>query len=274
MPIVGTKTTEFVEAASMADTDQLLANIDGRSSRIPKSAIPELAADIVFLTGGDNLTVTQAEHYRKFINANNTNGDVTITLPALASVDKFGLFGVIGGTSGNFDIAVTCAESGVLRGMGPYRSTPTSADTFYLGAKRSMADECIARVYRRGGLWTVDCNTSVRLEPDGDNFIIPGSQVNKTLTTDGSGAYQIGDGDHEEPVWLTTAGATVLTFQSDIAVGVRTTIVNAGSDSGTFSAGSHTIVGDVTILPGQAASVIVGPTVSGDNRSIFIATSS
>lgn len=271
---VGTKTTEFAEQASMALTDEFLVNINNGSGRIPKGAIPELAAGIAFLTAGDVVDLTREDHYRRFINMNNTDGDVQVNLPDIATVPEYGLFCTLGGTSGDNDLIVTGPE-GILRAAGPFPEGPLSIDTVYLGATRALGDECIATIYRRGGLWTLDCNTGVRSSSDGDQRAISAGRLLKEIDLEAAENRVITDADHGVPVWLTATDPGQLSFAAELSRGLMTSVVNDSDNTVTVDFTGHTQVGSVNAIGArQAATIIVGDLVSGTNRRIIVKASS
>ena len=85
----------------------------------------------------------------------------------------------------------------------------------------------------------------------------------------------INNADHAETIWLTNAGSTVdVQFQTDIAEGTEVTVVNRTGGDVDVLAGSHTVFGDTVIPQNQAASILVGTTISGSNRDIYVAAAS
>lgn len=271
---VGTKVSTVQTDESGVDFDEHFFTLtDLGLARVPRSSIRGLDGRIQFVvaTSTPSLVLTDADHYRRFININNSAGAVDVVIPilddAIPDIDDLsfgGLYAEFVITSGAFDVSFSVSEAGDLRGTGN-SSELVSADTIYVGLNRSLADEAIVRLYKRGGLWIADCTQGWRDTADGDAL--------RPIDISAATNRQITDADHARPIWLTAASPGTMTFQSDIAVGTQTTIINQGSNAAGFDFGTHTQVGDSTIPVGQAASLIVGPTTTGTNREIFVAAS-
>lgn len=293
----GTKSTEFPQgttAPSASGGDEFLMNVSSGTQRVAMSKIPQIGNLLLFVLSGESVTLSEAVHFGRTISVNNATADVAITLPGVTTVlldaeDEDGDTVRRGGHfcrlvvgSNLFDVSITAGTSGEMRASnGPFGATLES-DTVYVGASRDKGDEAVVDIYKRGNFWVLDCNRGMRAGAADDdapasfttNDSIAGGDHAFEIVEETTAAREIGDSDHEIPIWLTNAGPTALTFQSDIAVGGRFTVINLGSNAASITAGSHTLTGDSSIGASQAATILVGPTVSGDNRNIFVAASS
>ncbi|MEZ5935815.1 MAG: hypothetical protein R3F54_28680 [Alphaproteobacteria bacterium] len=286
MPI-GKKTTEVDPGAGLAMDDEIIANVNRGTARVPVADIPELRHGIVFWTGPNSFNLTEAAHFHRHINVNNANGAVVINLPDSEdvlidqedldgdNVDRGGLFCTFSIASGNNPVSFVATLSDNLRASGNPFQSAFGADTVYVGAKASIADEATVCLYKRGGLWVAHCSHGWRTTEDGDELAIPGTAIGKNIMVTGASNWNITDSDHERTLWLTATSPGTLTFDEELSEGLTFSIVNAGGNPATFDFTGHTQVGDTnSIAEGEAGTLVVGPITSGTSRSIILKSSS
>ncbi len=271
------KTTELPsDDSNPLQTEAFLMNTALGSVQTPRSAIPGLSSQLLFLSEDDDgLNITEEEHYLRFLSCNNSTGAINLVLPdanlILPNVDSLrfgGLFfsGAVASPNFDFSISASSPAAGNLRFSSP-NLPDLAVDQAFIGLNQVFADEAVFRVYIRGSIYVIESLSGWRAA-SGD---FRDRELDVTAEVD----RQIVNVDqYLSAIWLTAANPGTLTFQVDIASGTSVQVVNQGSSPATFDFGGHTQVGDSSVAPGQAASIIVGPPTAGVSKEIFIAASS
>lgn len=284
---IGRKTTEVDPVTGIGMASDLIGNVNSGTARIPVADIPEFRHGIEFYTGPATVAITEAEHFLRHINLNNANGAIDINLQDSDTylidqqdqddnnVDRGGLFCTFSIASGAFPVSFNAFLADNLRASGNPFQNALGADTVYVGAKPSAADEATVTLYKRGGLWVAHCSHGWRTTEDGDELAISGDQLGKNILVTSAQNWNITDADHQRTLWLTNASPGTLTFDAELSEGLTFSIVNAGGNTAAFDFTGHTQIGSVnSIDAGEAGTLIVGPITSGTNRAIILKASS
>ena len=283
---VGQKTTEVAPVQGVNLKSDLLGNFNNGTARFPVDSIPQLSRFNVFVDPNETVELSEAEHFARHLNLNNADGPITIRLP---DSDDFleneedsngdvrtrgGLVTTFTVASPAFPVLFEAVLSGNLRASGNPFQSAFSADQVYVGARPEGADEAVVLLFKRGGLWVAWSSHGWRSTEDGDELQVTGDRRPTELLPFSGSNRNITAADDNGVIWLTGATPGTFTFDEDLEKPMLISVVNSGGATATFDFTGHTQLGATnSVGAGQAATIAVGPVISGTNREIIILSS-